>query len=61
MKIGKNNISLSGEYAVASELCRRGLYAQLTIGNYKSTDIVIFDENHEHYVKVEVKSKQSGA
>jgi len=41
-------------------LCKRGLYAQLTLGNYKNTDIVIFDENHEKYVKVEVKSQQSG-
>jgi hypothetical protein len=60
MRISKNTLSLAGEYAVASELCKRGLYAQLTIGNYKSTDIVIFDENHEKYVRVEVKSQQSG-
>jgi len=60
MGISKNILSLAGEYAVASELCKRGLYAQLTLGNYKSTDIVIFNENHEKYVRIEVKSQQSG-
>jgi len=60
MGVSKNILSLAGEYAVASELCKRGLYAQLTLGNYKSTDIVVFDENHKKYVRIEVKSQQTG-
>ena len=28
-------VGLAGEYAVASELCKRGFYAQLTLGNHK--------------------------
>ena len=31
----KETIGLAGEYAVAFELCRRGFYAQLTLGNHK--------------------------
>ena len=31
--IDREEISLAGEFAVASELCKRGIYAQLTFGN----------------------------
>ncbi len=35
-------MGLTGEYAVASELCKRGYYAQLTLGNhYKKTDLIV--------------------
>ena len=40
---------MAGEYAVASELCRRGHYAQLTLGHHKKTDLL-----------VEIKSIASG-
>lgn len=46
---------LAGEYAVASELCRRGLYAQLTLGNHKKTDLLV--EAGENLFRVSVKAK----
>lgn len=41
MKMSKELVGLSGEYAVASELCRRGVYAQLTLGHHKRTDLLV--------------------
>jgi len=39
---------LCKEYAVASELCKRGFYAQLTLGNHKKTDLVVEDAFFVH-------------
>lgn len=39
--ISKESVGLAGEYAVAAELCRRGFYAQLTLGNHKKTDLIV--------------------
>ncbi len=58
MKLTSDYLSLAGEYAVASELCRRNLYAQLTLGHQKRTDILIFSEKNNRLLKVEVKTKQ---
>ena len=41
MNIYNDYIKLAGYYAVASELCRRGYYSQLTIGNQKTADLFI--------------------
>jgi len=49
---------MAGEYAVASEFCRRNSYAQITLGNLKRTDILVFDPDTEQQLRVEVKSKQ---
>lgn len=57
MKISQNALSLAAEFAVASELCRRNIYAQLTLGHQKRTDLLIFDEDNK-LLRVEVKSKQ---
>ncbi len=51
----KELIGLAGEYAVAFELCRRGFYAQLTLGNHKKTDILV--ESQKQLFRVSVKSK----
>ena len=56
MTIEKETIGLAGEYAVASELCKRGYYAQLTLGHHKKTDLVVEDD--EKLFRVSVKSKQ---
>lgn len=56
MKIVNDVLSLAGEYAVASELCRRNIYAQLVLGNRKRTDILAVAE--KGMLRVEVKSKQ---
>jgi hypothetical protein len=57
MKIPKETLPLAGEFAVASELCRRGIYAQLTLGNRKSTDLLL-DVANGGMLRVQVKSKQ---
>src|SRR5947209_2955946 len=41
---------------MASELCRRGLYSQLTLGNHKRTDILV--ETETRMLRISVKAKQ---
>ncbi|MYM30677.1 hypothetical protein GTP58_20295 [Duganella sp. CY15W] len=55
-KIPRETLGLAGEFAVASELCKRGVYAQLTLGNRKRTDLLV--DNGTDVLRVEVKSKQ---
>ncbi len=55
-EISKETLSLAGEYAVASELCKRGIYAQLTLGTRKRTDILV--ESDEAMLRIQVKAKQ---
>jgi hypothetical protein len=57
--LSKELLGLAGEYAVASELCRRGVYAQLTLGNHKQTDIL--DETKDHMLRISVKAKQANS
>lgn len=56
MKLSKEFLGLAGEYAVAGELCRRGMYAQLTLGSHKQTDILV--ETEDHMLRISVKTKQ---
>ena len=53
----KELLGLAGEYAVASELCRHPVYAQLTLGNHKQTDILV--ETGNHMLRISVKAKQN--
>ena len=55
-RLPKEFLGLAGEYAVASELCRRDVYAQLTLGNHKQTDILV--ETETHMLRISVKTKQ---
>lgn len=55
--IRRETLGLAGEFAVASELCKRGIYAQLTLGNHKSTDLLL-DAEDGGMLRVQVKSKQ---
>jgi hypothetical protein len=48
-------IGLAGEHATISELLRRNIYAQLTFGHHKKTDILI--ETDKKMLRVQVKSK----
>ena len=57
MTVSKECVGLAAEYAVASELCRRGVYAQLTLGNRKRTDILV-DADAGTMFRIQVKSKQ---
>ena len=53
----KQMVGLAAEFAVASELCRRDIYAQLTLGHQKRTDLLIFSQDDE-LLRIEVKGKQ---
>jgi hypothetical protein len=55
-KVEKSLLGIAGEYAVASELCRRGVYAQLTLGNRKKVDLLL--DGEKKIARVEVKTKQ---
>ena len=54
----RQNLGLAAEYAVASELCRRNIYAQLTLGLRKSTDILVATE--KTMLKIQVKGRRKG-
>ena len=49
---------MAGEYAVASEICRRNYFAQITLGRWKRTDILVYNPETEKEMRVEVKAKQ---
>ena len=54
--LATQTLSLAGEYATAAELCRRGVYCQLTLGNYKKTDLIV--DSGDKFYRVSVKTKQ---
>lgn len=56
MKLETELVGLAGEYFVAAQLCQRGLYAQLTLGNHKSVDILVESPRGAIY-RVSVKTK----
>lgn len=58
MLISKSILGVTGEYYVAAELGKRNIFAQLTFGNQKKTDLLVFSENGKNIVKIEVKNKQ---
>lgn len=39
LTVKKELLSLAGEHRVASELCKRGIFATITPGNRKQTDL----------------------
>jgi len=58
MKISKSILGVTGEYYVAAELGKRNIYAQLTMGNQKRVDLLVFSEESSTVLKIEVKNKQ---
>ncbi len=58
MQIMKENLNLAGEYRVAAELFKRNLFATITYGNRKGTDIYAIGSSRKAAV-VEVKASQS--
>lgn len=58
--ISKYLISLSGEYGVCSELAKRGVLASITLGNLKSTDIIINSIKESILYSIEVKTSKTG-
>lgn len=59
MTVSSETIGLAGEYSVAAELCRRGVYCQLTLGNRKKTDLLVEAKDHLFRVSVKAKQKQT--
>ena len=57
-KIPKEILGLAGEYAVASEICRLGFYAQITYGRWKNIDVLAVNPDTGKTVLIEVKAKQ---
>src|SRR5712692_3635123 len=57
MKVEKSILGIAGEFAVAAELCRRNVYAQLTLGNQKRVDLLTLSRSGI-FLKIEVKAKQ---
>ena len=51
----KYYLNLAGEYAVCSELAKRNITANLTLGNKKAIDIIVLKDNSKA-VTVEVKT-----
>ena len=41
----KTRLGLAGEFAVASELLKRGKDVNLTLGNAKAVDLFVYDSN----------------
>jgi hypothetical protein len=57
--IDKYMLGMCGEYAVCSELLKRGKMASVTMGNAKSVDIIVTDPSSRQYKKIEVKTSQT--
>ncbi|MCX8205440.1 MAG: hypothetical protein N3H31_07320 [Candidatus Nezhaarchaeota archaeon] len=53
-RISRALLSLAGKYAVASEVCRRGFYAQV---NIKGPDVTAYSEKERKAVWIEVRAK----
>jgi hypothetical protein len=52
-KVGRGN---SSQFYVAGELCRRGHYAVVTLGNTPNTDILCSNEDGTKFVHIQVKT-----
>jgi hypothetical protein len=60
MGITATNVSLAGEYAVLSQLFLRGFIANVTLGNAKGVDILVFNPVTRKMIRIEVKTRNSG-
>ena len=58
MALDKYFLNLAGEYRVASELLKRGIFATITYGNQKGADIYAIGTNRRAAV-IEVKASNS--
>lgn len=56
-KITRDMLGIAAEFAVASELCRRNVYARPTFGHLKRTDLLILG-NKGKTLRIEAKGKQ---
>jgi len=51
-------LNISGEFAVCTELLKRGIFASVTHGNKKATDVIAIGKGKKAYV-IEVKTSSS--
>ena len=51
----KSFLNLAGEFAVASELNRRGVHAAVTYGTSKRADVFAIGDSRDRVVRIEVK------
>ncbi len=51
----KYNLNLAGEYAVCSELAKRNIQFNLTLGNKKAVDIIVLKEENKA-ITIEIKT-----
>lgn len=58
-QLEKHFLNLSGEYGVCSELAKRGITANLTLGNFKAVDIIFADLTNKKMWTIEVKTTAS--
>ena len=58
MALDKYHLNLAGEYRVASEILKQGVFATITYGNKKGADIYAIGPNRQTAV-VEVKASNS--
>jgi len=57
--IRQDLLSLAGEHRVASELCKRGVFATITPGNRKQTDLYAINDTTKRFLRIEVKAGQT--
>lgn len=55
----KYSLNLAGEFYVAAELNRRGIFASVTYGAAKNADILAFDQQSRQTAVIEVKTTAS--
>ena len=56
----KELIGLAGEMRVCAELLKKGFFATITHGNAKATDVLVFDDQSDRFLRVEVKTSKNG-
>ena len=54
----RQQLTMAGEYAVCAELSKLGFDVNLTLGNSKGVDILVFFED-KTYTRIEVKTTRS--
>ena len=58
-KIDSYHLNLAGEYRVCSELNKRNIFATITYGQRKGTDVYAIADNNRA-LRIEVKTSQNG-
>ena len=55
-RLSREHMGLAAEFVVASELCRRGYYAVVTLGNTPNTDILCSNKAGTKFVHIQVRT-----